>query len=77
MNMNHLQLNQKVCTPLGTGLVNGFYEIFENNGGVEHRVLVRIQVTDQNRGELKNDFCMTPHAVFSAVWSFAPAEVTC
>ena len=65
-------VNQKIRTPLGEGIVQGFFAVHDgNNDKAAVGVAVRLPVNDVTRPELNKSNCLTPMAVFSGVWVFS------
>ena len=68
--------NKSVVTPLGDGVVDGFFGVLDAQGEiVVTGICVRLPVNDQTRPELHKSYCMTPHAVQSGVWIFEESEL--
>lgn len=63
----NLRVNDDVVTLLGPGVVQGQAE--------DGRILVRIQITDENRKHLADANCWSPRATVSGVWAFGEDEV--
>lgn len=70
--MSTVQINQKVKTPIGEGVVQGRYL----KSGEDEAVLVRIVITEENRHLLGSPSCMTPRAYASALFVLKESEVT-
>lgn len=69
--------NQKVMTPLGNGVVEGYFAVHDNhNEIVVTGVAVRLSVNDMTRPELDKSNCLTPRAVFSGVWVFEQEQLS-
>lgn len=66
------QINQKVKTTLGEGVIQGRYL----KEGEEEAVLVRIAITDENKHMTGSPKCMTPRAFGSALFVLKESEVT-
>lgn len=62
--VSSFRINQEVITPAGKGVVQQPYS--------DGRALIRVQVG----GSVQDKHCMTPHAVKSSLWEYAPADCT-
>lgn len=70
------QVNQKVKTPLGEGIVQGAFAVEGKSGeGIITGVAVRLPVNDLTRDCLGQSNCMTPRAMLSGVWVFDESEL--
>lgn len=76
--------NARVKTPIGDGVCQGSYAATDVTGldssdaesqPVEHYVLVRIPITEENLHLLGSTKCLTPRATTSALFVFAESEV--
>lgn len=67
--------NQKVKTPFGDGVVQGFFAVHSRDEQVVTGVAVRLPVNDLTRPELNKSNCLTPLAVFSGVWVFKQEQL--
>ena len=70
--------NNKVKTPIGDGVCQGGFSASAGDGNSqldEKRVLVRIDLTEENRHLLGRSNCMTPHARESALFVFVESEL--
>jgi hypothetical protein len=59
--------NQHVKTPLGEGVVQGRF--------CDEFLLVRLPVNEATRSQLSQSFCITPHALRSALFYFKESEL--
>ena len=68
--------NQKVITPLGTGMAFGIFHLKDaHQESVGQRVVVRLKVDETTRPHLAKANCLTPRATASAVFTFGLDEV--
>jgi len=68
--------NNKVKTPIGDRVCQGGFSAGDGNSQLaEKRVLVRIDLTEENRHLLGRSNCMTPHARESALFVFVESEL--
>jgi len=71
-----ITVNQKVRTPIGEGVIQGFFAVLDgNNEKAAVGVAVRLPVNDLTRAELHKENCLTPMAVFSGVWVFPEKDL--
>jgi len=67
--------NDKVSTPLGSGIVQGGFMLKQLDDAIR-AVLVRVPLTDETRKRLKDANCMTPRANGSALFIFREGELS-
>jgi hypothetical protein len=79
-NIHELQDNDEnhVTTPLGEGMLVGRLEVRRTDNDysrpAKFEYMVRIPITDFNRGNVGDSNCVTKHAKISGIWSF-PIEI--
>lgn len=74
----NVSLNQEVKTPMGDGIVRGYFAIESADTGEEitKGISVRLPVNDITRPHLAEPSCMTPRATEYGVWVFPEADLS-
>lgn len=72
-----ITVNQKVSTPYGTGIVQGFFEVRDQKtqATISTGIAVRLPVNETTQPHLNDANCVTASAKHSGVWVFQEGEL--